>query len=85
VLASQYEALRAAGLGQALEPEARNGLALLLRRGLWGWARALVPATAVLEPHRSSSRRSADATCHNSALIQIIAAMAMVTKDRRSA
>ena len=83
-LATKYEALRVAGLGQALPPEARNGLALLLRRGMWGWARALVPAaTAALLPNRASSPKST-AACH-SGVIQIIAAMAMIINDRRSA
>lgn len=83
-LATKYEALRVAGLGQALPPEARNGLALLLRRGMWGWARALVPAaTAALLPNRPSSQKST-AACH-SGVIQIIAAMAMIINDRRSA
>jgi hypothetical protein len=84
LLANRYEALRAAGFGQALPPEARSGLALLLRRGVWGWARALVCATAALQPNRTSSPKSTAAREH-SAVIQIIAAMAMTTNDRRSA
>jgi len=82
LLANRYEALRAAGFGQALPPEARSGLALLLRRGVWGWARALVCATAALQPNRTSSPTAAR---EHSAVIQIIAAMAMTTNDRRSA
>ena len=37
-----------AALGQALPPEARCGLMLFLRRGMWGWARVM--ATAGREP-----------------------------------
>jgi hypothetical protein len=43
---AQYEALRNAALGQALAPEARSGLLLFLRRGLWGWARVLAASRA---------------------------------------
>jgi hypothetical protein len=38
---TQYETLRSAALGDALPPEARAGLMLFLRRGLWGWARVM--------------------------------------------
>src|ERR1700738_870680 len=38
---TQYETLRSAALGEALPPEARAGLMLFLRRGLWGWARVM--------------------------------------------
>lgn len=40
-IAAQYEALRVAALGEALPPEARSGLMLFLRRGMWGWALSL--------------------------------------------
>ncbi len=84
MLATKYEGLRAAGFGQALPPETRGGLALLLRRGMLGWARALVPATAASQPARPASPKST-AACQHSAVIQIIAAMAMITNDRRPA
>jgi hypothetical protein len=45
-IASQYEALRNAALGYALPLEARSGLLLFLRRGMWGWARAMTTAVA---------------------------------------
>ena len=41
MVAARYETLRRAALGQPLPLEARSGLALLLRRGMWSWARAL--------------------------------------------
>ncbi|WP_024882266.1 hypothetical protein [Methylosinus sp. LW3] len=43
-LASDYEVLRAAALGEALPLMARSGLMLFLRRGMWGWAKALTAA-----------------------------------------
>jgi len=43
-MAARYEALRAAGFGGGLPPEARSGLTLFLRRGMWGWVRALTAA-----------------------------------------
>jgi len=45
-IATQYEALRAAALGEALPLMARSGLVLFLRRGMWGWARALTAAAS---------------------------------------
>lgn len=42
---TQYETLRRAALGEALPLEARAGLMLFLRRGLWGWAHALATMT----------------------------------------
>jgi hypothetical protein len=41
MVVAQYEALRGAALGDALPPEARTGLLLFLRGGMWGWARAV--------------------------------------------
>jgi len=83
-VATAYETLRLAALGQALPLEARSGLALLLRRGMWGWARALTPATvAAAQPIRSSSQNSALA-CQHSAVIRILAAMAMNFNQRRA-
>jgi hypothetical protein len=43
---TQYETLRRAVLGDALPPEARAGLALFLRRGMWGWAQAAAAMSA---------------------------------------
>jgi hypothetical protein len=37
--ADHYETLRAAALGEELPVHSRRGLALFLRRGMWGWAR----------------------------------------------
>lgn len=37
----RYEALRRGALGAPLAPSAREGLAVLLGRGMWAWARAV--------------------------------------------
>lgn len=47
--------MRAAALGQALSPEARYGLILFLRRGMWAWAQALTAEDATPEPCRSAT------------------------------
>jgi hypothetical protein len=39
-LSSRYESLRRGALGEPVEPAARSGLTLFLRRGLLSWARA---------------------------------------------
>ena len=43
-IAERYETLRTAALSARLPLEARSGLALFLRRGLWGWAQAGAPS-----------------------------------------
>ena len=40
-IVAQYETLRAAMLGEALPPDARSGLIVFLRHGMWDWARIL--------------------------------------------
>lgn len=80
-VAAQYETLRTAGLGGPLPPEARGGLALFLRRGMWGWARVLSFATT---SERSAPRPSFAATgpYQHRAVIQILAAMATNVQSR---
>jgi len=78
VISSQYEKLRTAALSGTLAPEDRCGLALFLRRGMWGWARALtsvttVPKTAVpVEMHYTRLHQQ-------QSVIQLFAAMALNT------
>jgi hypothetical protein len=73
---TQYETLRMAVLGEVLPPEARSGLMLFLRRGMWGWARALAVGSVRQEP--LSARRSNPAQpCERSAIVYVFAAMAM--------
>lgn len=84
MVAAKYEALRMAALGQPLPLEARSGLALLLRQGMWGWARALgqVPAQ---DAGNCVMPRSTTPRQHNATVVQILAAMAMKANTRRSA
>lgn len=77
----QYEALRDAALGHVLPAEARSGLMLFLRRGMWAWARV---ASATLigvqqEPAASSRLSTGDGS---RAAINIFAAMAMNAECR---
>lgn len=37
---ARYEALRAGALGEPVPAEARSGLTLFLRQGMWAWAQA---------------------------------------------
>ena len=76
-----YENLRQAALGGPLPPEARSGLALFLRRGMWAWARAVDAASASMPPNRPLSTPGAP-TEHRS-LIQIFAAMVLQPADGR--
>ena len=79
--ASQYETLRMAALGEALPPEARSGLMLFLRRGMWGWARALAAANPQAQPIRSPSASSTTPQ-PSSAVVQLFAAMVMNANSR---
>ena len=79
---SQYEALRSAALGHPLAPEARGGLILFLRRGMWAWARVMaVPRPSVQqEPkYRTSLSLASD---ESTAVIHVFAAMAMNAEHR---
>lgn len=80
-VAAQYETLRMAALGEALPPEARSGLILFLRRGMWGWARTLTGASAWQGPIRAPSSSPTGLREHR-AVIHVFAAMAMNTCDR---
>jgi hypothetical protein len=74
----QYETLRRAALGDALPPEARAGLTLFLRRGMWGWARAVATMSALPQPTgaRSSNWQPLE---EDRTIIHILAAMAIKT------
>lgn len=75
-IAAQYETLRSGALGEPLPPEARSGLALFLRRGMWGWARALAAASGPPQPTRLLSSNSTMPP-HHRAIVQVFAAMAL--------
>ncbi len=80
-IATQYEALRAAALGEALPLMARSGLALFLRRGLWGWARALTAAANA--PREPISRPAAAWPMHGgrNAVVHVLATIATNIND----
>jgi hypothetical protein len=82
-VAARYETLRMAALGEPLPVEARSGLALFLRRGMWGWARVLAAATEPAQPAHSPSSGSAGSFQHRS-VIQVFAAMALNINGRRA-
>ncbi len=80
-ITARYETLRMAALGDPLPVEARSGLGLFLRRGMWGWARVLTAAKGFAQPARSPSSSSAEPYQHRS-VIQLFATMALNTNNR---
>ncbi len=82
-LAARYETLRRAALGEPVSPEDRSGLGLFLRRGMWGWARALV-VHAVQQPPRPSPASPTLGCQEQRALIQAFAAMALGFNKERA-
>jgi hypothetical protein len=79
VLASEYEVLRAAVLGEALPLMARRGLMLFLRRGMWGWAKVLT-AAADSTPEPIDRRPSASSTQGgHGAVVHVLATIATST------
>lgn len=84
-MTEQYETLRTAALGERLLPlEARSGLALLLRRGMWAWARAAAAPSTTPQPARSSLASSATADDEQRAVVRLFAAMAMRSNNLRT-
>ncbi len=87
ILQAQYELLRAAALGEETAAEARSGLTVLLRQGMWSWTgvitRGQTPqgALAPFAPQPSRSDQSRD----RRAVIHLLAALAMTLSDRRTA
>jgi hypothetical protein len=79
-IAVRYERLRQAALGAPLPPDARQGLLLFLRRGMWAWARAvtIVPTTRAVSARAPSSGPILERT----AIIHILAAMALTSAER---
>jgi hypothetical protein len=82
----QYETLRGAALGAGLPLEARSGLALFLRRGMWGWARALaVPRTRAWPTHALLTTSGAQtAPDEQRTVIHLFAAMAVRSSTWRT-
>jgi hypothetical protein len=79
----QYETLRTAALGERLPLEARSGLALLLRRGMWAWARAAAAPRTTPHPPRASPPTSV-AGEDQRAVVHLFAAMAMRSTATRT-
>lgn len=79
MVVTQYETLRSAVLGEELPPEARAGLLLFLRRGVWGWARAVATRSA---PQRLTSSWPPNWNIpeEHRAVVHIFAAMAINAK-----
>jgi len=83
-LKAQYETLRMAALGSPLPFEARSGLALFLRRGMWGWARVIAkPSTSAPQHSACSPPKTSTTRDEHRAVIRVFAAMAMNTNSRR--
>ncbi len=81
-IVAQYERLRSAMLGEALPPDARSGLSVFLRRGMWSWVRMLAVEPAQLEPIPARSSMAAECI-ERRAVIGLLAGMAMAINDRR--
>lgn len=81
--AAQYETLRMAAFGQPLPPEARSGLMLFLRRGMWAWVQALAAVGACETPTRGPSF-SPTAPGERQDVIYVLAAMTANTLNRRT-
>jgi hypothetical protein len=76
IVVTHYETLRRAALGDALPPEARAGLALFLRRGMWGWARAVATRSAWPQP-AGSRPANWQTPAKDRTLIHLFAALAI--------
>jgi hypothetical protein len=76
MVVTHYESLRRAALGDVLPPEARAGLMLFLRRGMWGWAQAVAGMCALPQPtgSRSSNWKPPE---EYRGVIHVLAAMAI--------
>jgi hypothetical protein len=81
-LVSRYEALRGGALGQPIGPDARAGLTVLLRSGVWAWARAM---TTESSPMRTPPR-STDPVPHvrPGDLVRLLADMTLASVRRTS-
>jgi hypothetical protein len=75
-IAAHYETLRSAALGAPLLPEARHGLLLFLRRGMWAWTQTV--ATAAVAPPRTRVPAPGSASSPElRGVIHVFAAMAL--------
>lgn len=80
---ARYEALRLGALGQAIAPEARAGLMVFLRRGMWAWAQCAVTEPP---PQPAPPRRSEFVPAeHDQTLARLLAGMALAIVRRAAA
>jgi hypothetical protein len=78
-----YEVLRTAATGDALTVDGRRGLALFLRRGMWGWARAAgAPTVSLRATSVAVARSSADD--EQRSMIHLFAALAVRATNPRA-
>jgi hypothetical protein len=82
-ISERYETLRSAALGEGLPPEARCGLALFLRRGMWGWAHAVAISSTPRRPMRAVLVTST-ARDEQQTVIHLLAAMAVRSNKSRA-
>ena len=83
-IAARYEALRAAAFGDGLPTEARSGLTLFLRRGMWGWARAMTLAPIPSQEQALLSPAGLPLTHDGrSCVVRLLASIAMGSNDHR--
>ena len=74
---ARYEALRLGALGQAIAPEARAGLMVFLRRGMWAWAQRVVIEPP---PRPAALRRSTFVPAEQDQILaRLLAGMALAT------
>jgi len=84
-LQAQYELLRAAALGEETTVQARSGLTVLLRQGMWSWARVIArgqTSYGAIAPFAPQPPRS-DPSRERRAVVHLLAALAMTLSDRR--
>jgi hypothetical protein len=77
---AHYETLRMAMLGEPLSLEARGGLIVFLRRGMWGWACTLPVGSFRQEPLPVQRSDPAE-PCAARAIVYVLAAMTMKIND----
>jgi hypothetical protein len=80
----KYETLRAAVLSEGLSLESRNGLALFLRRGMWGWIQAVTASVTPSRPPRPSYAKATIDEDEHRAVVHLFAAMATRSSNRRA-
>ncbi len=81
-IGARYERLRSAMLGEALPADARSGLIVFLRRGMWSWSR--MPTIEPIRSQPASSCFPAPAqVIERRVIICLLAEMAMAIRERR--